>query len=406
MNAKVIKTEEDYETALGEVERLVGLDPEPNTPEADRLELLATLVESYEANEFPIPNPDPIDAILFRMEQQGLKQRDLIPYIGSKSKVSEVLGRKRPLTLPMVRAIGDGLGIPTDVLIKPASTSETGSVEEDWAAYPLSAMVKLGWIKTSPQEIHRNREKIIRAYFSRLEHSGEVYALYKTSFQHRGGRTMDTYAIRAWIAQVLISAESRNISAKFDPAILKKDFLTKLIRLSRSEDGPIRARQLLEDNGIACVIVRHLPRTRLDGAAMLNGQDIPIVALTLRYDRTDNFWFTLIHELMHVWLHLNEGYSAFIDDLDIDLPTNPTELEADHIASDLLIPRETWQGNDAQVLGTPEAVSRLAGELGIHPAIIAGAVRKERRNYQMLHNMVGSGQVRKLFKEYYPNEEN
>ena len=102
---------------LAEVERLVALDPAPNTPEGDRLELLATLVENYEKEHFPIEKPTPIEAILVRMEEQGLKQKDLVPYIGSESRVSEILNGKRGLTLQMIRALSQGLGIPLEVLM-------------------------------------------------------------------------------------------------------------------------------------------------------------------------------------------------------------------------------------------------------------------------------------------------
>src|SRR6266849_10877980 len=94
---KVIKTEEEYESALAEINALIDRDPDPGTPEADRLELLTLLVENYESHTFPKRVPEPLEAIRFRMEQQNLKQRDLVPYIGSPSKVSEVLSGKRRL---------------------------------------------------------------------------------------------------------------------------------------------------------------------------------------------------------------------------------------------------------------------------------------------------------------------
>ncbi|MEK6710811.1 MAG: helix-turn-helix domain-containing protein [Nitrospinota bacterium] len=117
MEPRLIKTEEDHKAFLAEVERLVALDPAPNTPEGDRLELLATLVENYEKEHFPIEKPTPIEAILVRMEEQGLKQKDLVPYIGSESRVSEILNGKRGLTLQMIRALSQGLGIPLEVLM-------------------------------------------------------------------------------------------------------------------------------------------------------------------------------------------------------------------------------------------------------------------------------------------------
>lgn len=116
MAPKVIKSEHDYELTLGRIEAL--MDSEPNTPEGDELELLTALVEIYERERFPIGLPEPIEAIRFRMEQGGLQQQDLVPYVGSRSKVSEILSRKRPLSLRMIRALHRGLGIPAEVLLQ------------------------------------------------------------------------------------------------------------------------------------------------------------------------------------------------------------------------------------------------------------------------------------------------
>ena len=113
---RLIKTEEDYTLALKRIEAL--MDAEANTPEADELELLATLVEMYEEKHYPIDLPDPVEAIRFRMEQLGLKQQDLIPFMGSRSKVSEVMNRKKSLTLSMMRGLNRGLGIPAEVLLR------------------------------------------------------------------------------------------------------------------------------------------------------------------------------------------------------------------------------------------------------------------------------------------------
>jgi HTH-type transcriptional regulator/antitoxin HigA len=116
MKPKIIHTEEEYHAALGQVETL--MDAEPGSPAEDELDLWTLLIETYEAEHHPIPPPDPVEAICFRMEQLGLKPVDLTAYIPSKSKISEVLNRKRPLSLSMIRALHDGLGIPTDVLVR------------------------------------------------------------------------------------------------------------------------------------------------------------------------------------------------------------------------------------------------------------------------------------------------
>ena len=116
MEIKPIRTEADCEAALAEIDRL--MEAEADTPEGDRLDVLTTLVEAYEARRHPIDPPDAIAAIRFRMEQQGLSRRDLEPLIGSRARVSEVLGGKRKLTLPMIHRLHEGLGIPAEVLIQ------------------------------------------------------------------------------------------------------------------------------------------------------------------------------------------------------------------------------------------------------------------------------------------------
>lgn len=114
MKPKVIKTERDYKAALAHVETLMG----PPAPDQAELELWSLLVEKYEEEHFPISAPDPIEAIRFRMEQAGLAPADLQPYMQSKSKVSEVMNRKRPLSLRMIRALHRGLQIPAEVLVQ------------------------------------------------------------------------------------------------------------------------------------------------------------------------------------------------------------------------------------------------------------------------------------------------
>src|SRR5437660_11925998 len=120
MEIRPIRNDADYRAALEEVERV--WDAEPGTAEGDYVEVLSTLVEAYETSHHPIPTPDPIAAVEFMLQQKGLTRRDLEPAIGSRGRVSEVLNRKRPLTLPMVRSLNALLQIPTDVLVQPYET--------------------------------------------------------------------------------------------------------------------------------------------------------------------------------------------------------------------------------------------------------------------------------------------
>jgi len=121
-NLKPIRTEANYEAALTEVERLWGA--KGGTPEGDRLDVLATLIDAYEARHYPMDPPDPIEAILFRMEQQGLTRKDLEPLIGGRGRVAEVLNRKRGLSLEMIRRLHERLGISAEVLIRPTRHDE------------------------------------------------------------------------------------------------------------------------------------------------------------------------------------------------------------------------------------------------------------------------------------------
>jgi len=117
MDIQPIRTESDCKAALRQISTLMESDPEPGTPDGDRLDILATLVQVYEARHFPIGAPDPVEAIKFRMEQSGLTVKDLEPIIGRSNRVYEVLNHKRPLTLAMIRRLHRSLGIPAEVLI-------------------------------------------------------------------------------------------------------------------------------------------------------------------------------------------------------------------------------------------------------------------------------------------------
>lgn len=132
MEIKPIRTEADYEAALKEIEKL--MESQPGTPDGDRMEVLVTLVEVYEAKHFPIPEPDdPVEVLEYYMESRGLSRSDLIAYLGSKERVSEVLNRKRGLSLEMIRRLHNGLGIPADLIMgKHRTTSATrGRIKSD-----------------------------------------------------------------------------------------------------------------------------------------------------------------------------------------------------------------------------------------------------------------------------------
>lgn len=398
MSFKVIKTDTEYAEALGEIEHLIDRDPAPGTPEAERLDLLALLIRDYESRQFPFRLPDPIEAIRFRMEQQGLSQRDLVPYIGSRSKVSEVLARKRPLTLQMIRALNKGLGIPAEALLQDDTATLLEDTDIEWERFPVREMAARGWIEASAGQL-RDAESVMRRFLAPVGGApARATAFYKRTRHVRSGRSMDRYALTAWTLRVVIRGLNC-AGPRYKPETVTQEFMKDVAQLSWSSRGPLLAQEFLEKRGILLIVEPHLPHTHLDGAAIMAVADRPVIGLTLRHDRLDNFWFCLMHELAHIALHLRNEGEGFYDDLDAETSDDPAEKEADMWAREALIPQEEWDLSPAKSLRSPEAAQHLAEKLRIHSAIIAGRMRYEAKNFRILNQLVGRGEVRRLFPD-------
>ncbi|MBI9085754.1 MAG: transcriptional regulator [Desulfobacterales bacterium] len=402
MVTRLIKNEKDYDASLSRIEKLMSA--KPGTAEMDELELLTALVEMYEESHFPINPPDPIDAVKFRMEQLGLSQKEMVPFMGTKSKVSEVLHGKRPLTLAMMRALNKGLGISAEVLLKePGAVFPGGMQAMEWSNFPVVELAKRGWIP----EMDGIKEKAEEAMRGFMAQAGGL-EMVPTPFFRQGKRgrynpKMDPYALTAWCIRVLALARKNHLKTKYVKGSVKSSTLQEVARLSYFDNGPMLAKEYLEKQGIHLIIAPHLPKTYLDGAAILLPDGTPVIGLTLRYDRIDNFWFCLLHELAHVSKHLSESDRVIIDDL--DLRGNNTgmedriEKEADAMTRNGLIPKRVWTKNPIPGKATPAKVDALATKLKIHPAIIAGRIRYEQNNYKLLSMHIGNKQVRRHFSE-------
>lgn len=397
MDTKVIRSENQHQDYLLEIQNLIGQSPQPGSDAAERLELLSVLVESYENQKYPIEAPDPISAILFRMQEQGLRQADLIPYFGTRSRVSEVLSRKRPLTVNMIRALSSGLGISTETLVgvEPINAHKPENDEIDWGRFPIKEMVARGWLQKLTNKASGSAEELVRSFISSVGMELGNAAFRRTL----GGDAYSPatrYALHAWLARVIQKArDQKKELGPFDRNLLSHDFLRTLAQLSWSEKGPTIAVEFLEKHGIVVVIEPHLKGTLLDGAALQDDDGTPIIGLTLRFDRLDNFWFTLLHEVAHLWKHVSSK-ETFLDNLDAS-SEDSRELEANRIAKEALIPRIAWKRSEAFLNPSIQAIDHLSRELKIHPAIIAGRVRKERENYTIFTELVGRGEVRKHF---------
>jgi HTH-type transcriptional regulator/antitoxin HigA len=398
MTYKVIKTEEDYQAALSRIDEL--MDAELNTPEGDELELLVTLVELYEDKKYPIDIPDPIEAIKFRMEQMSLNQQALVPYIGSKSKVSEVINKKRPLSLSMMRALHKGLGIPAEILLQEQGQDFPEEIPEvNWTSFPISEMISLGWIH-SDKSIKGHEEEIMRRY---IQEAGGMNSFSRLSFRASKSpikqlRT-NRYTLMAWCLRVIELSEKHPLEKKYRPGSIN---LSDLSKLSYFKYGPLLAKEYLEKHGIQLFIVPHLKKTFLDGAVMIFEKKNPVIALTLRYNRIDNFWFCLLHELAHLTKHITmDETNIIIDELEPQHSSirgkDSKEEEADKIAQNSLIPKEYWKKVNSDVKDLAKQVRNLSEQLKIHPAIIAGRIRFEKNNYRILSQFLGRGEVKEIF---------
>ncbi len=394
MMIRAIKTDADYEAALVRVEEIFC--SEPGCPEFDELEVWGTLIGAYEDENHPVPPPTPLEAIEFVMDQKKMKQKDLIPFIGSKSKVSEILAGKRKLTLKMIRALHEGLGIPADTLLKdPGKELPESLADVEWSRFPVKEMAKRGWIEDTKDLMDRAEETVRNLMVQAGRPDCLPTACYRCGIA-RTAADIDMYAVQAWLLGVQLKAQRIKTKDAFE-GNLNETFLSRLARLSMFSDGPLKAVEYLSSKGIKLVVESHFQQTRLDGAVILQAGS-PVIALTLRYDRIDNFWFTLLHECAHIIRHLSEENSLILDDLDSE-SGDEREHEANILARDAAIPLDVWENHRITKVKRPTKnhIFDLASQLEIHPALVAGRLRYERKQYNIFSDLVGSLEVRKFF---------
>jgi len=393
---KVIKTEQDYNESLKLVENLITLDPEPDSGEGEQLSLLSVLIQDYETRVFPEILPDPIEAIKFRMEQANLKAADLIPYIGSRSRVSEILSGKRQMTLDMVRALSEGLGIPAKVLLQKPELG-TESEYETWNNRLLAEMEKRGYFGSASLKSN-SKSALLQEFFSPAGNELKFVGMLRKS-HYRASPLTDKHALSAWATQVFKNAQRIKTPRKYKQGVITPSFMQELAKKSEEENGPILVQEYLKENGIILVVEPHFPKTYLDGATILINKDNPVIGITLRYDRLDNFWFTLMHELAHITLHFDQDISLFYDEIEGIKAINldDKEREADEMAEEALLPKAKWEVSPARLIPSSMAAKSLANELGVNVAIIAGQIRYKGNKYMYLNKIVNEAKVRQFF---------
>lgn len=287
--------------------------------------------------------------------------------------------------------------IGADVLPLPEPAQLQALLREVAATSTAREMVRRKWITPANlNDLVAGRASALYEFLFARPTFRPSYALFRGRRQCETQSLVTKFATLAWVSRVLDTARASTPCVGFDLAHLDEAFTRHLATLSTNDDGPQLAKAALYEIGIKVVIERGLPGMSVDGASLHLAETGPIIALTLRYDRLDNFWFTLMHELGHVALHLGTPRNEiFVDSLEDDTRDDlEIEAEADAYAKDSLVARDIWLRSNARRRADDRSVRELASQLGIHPAIVAGRVRYERRDFQLLSGIVGEGSVR------------
>jgi HTH-type transcriptional regulator/antitoxin HigA len=259
-------------------------------------------------------------------------------------------------------------------------------------------MFKRGWFEDFSGTLSQAKKiagDLIPAFLHCAHSQFRPLALHRKSMRSNG--QVHETAIAAWEARVRRVADRNPPAHTFDRGRLTEDWVRGLVALSLENHGPRLATDYLRDAGISLVIERHLPGTLLDGAALASTEHRAIVAMTLRHGRLDNFWFTLLHEVGHLKLHIKVGeYAAIFDDNDAPA-VDDIEKEADYFAQEALIPEANWNLAVSRFTRTDKAVLADAKRFGVAPAVIAGRIRRDTKDYTVFRTFVGNGEVRRQF---------
>jgi HTH-type transcriptional regulator / antitoxin HigA len=389
---RVIRNDRQYEECLQHLRSLLA--SAGGTGSTDRLELLAMVLERYEEERYALTSIDPVDAISLKMAELGWSQKDLATALGSAPRASEILHRRRALSLEHIRVLHRELKIPAEVLIGQSQPSDTFT-DDDLKKLPLREMVRRGWLGSETLDAQGALAQV-KDFLARVSLGATPVFMRRSVYGGIDEATrLSTYA---WLSRIVLRArQEQRHGARFVPSSLTIEFMQQVAKLSCTNQGPTLAQEFLAMKGISLVVERELSGMKLDGAVIRDDDGSPIIGMTLRHDRLDAFWFTLMHELAHLQRHVGSQAIAFVDDIGNIDSTDQREREADAIAAEVLIPRAVWARSDAARRRTGPAVEALANELRISPAIVAGRIRRETDNWRILTKYLGQGEVRRHF---------
>ena len=220
----------------------------------------------------------------------------------------------------------------------------------------------------------------------------------KNATLFRKGTSCDDRLINAWLSFVYEKEEVMCSILNVPQYIpLTSDILSAFAKNSIDENFPLVAPKALLKLGIILIYEESIPSAKVDGVVYVNDHGNPVIGMSLRFSRIDNYWFTLMHELSHVLLHYNQLGSPIIDDTEREIESEDlVEAQADRKALDLLIPRSLWRGCAAKRSLREDDLFSFSNEIGIHPAIVAGRIRKETRSYKIFSKIVNQINVREM----------
>lgn len=345
----------------------------------------------------------PTKAIKEFLSLRSYPEAYLAKILKSRSRASELLSGKKGASLSDIRALCSALDIPVELLLA-VDSPQRGMDDSFTKRSPLiNEMVKRGWLKEAakkdPQEAFSDLCKA--AGFSSVDNANN--ACFRQ--QARKNIKTDSLALQAWLLGVHLEAKKIEVKQKYRPKLVGPTLLEDIVHdLSASSKMLGSIQDYLAHKGIRFLMVRHLKGTYIDGAVFCMQDGSPVIALTGRYDRLDNFWFTLLHELAHLVLgHVSLDNGVIFDDMDI-VPQDEWEIRADEMASDIVIPPSAWR-EFCKSRVSHSAIMDFALDLGISPAIVAGRIRFEKRDYRLFTQLIGHGEVRRYFPKAFGEQE-
>ncbi|MFA6239863.1 MAG: XRE family transcriptional regulator [Candidatus Hydrogenedentales bacterium] len=408
--AKLERAQDEFD--IQEVSKRIGSKVLANAEfEALRseVEVLASQLSEYEdlksgaITVLKANNLGELPGLLVRARiARGLTQRDLAAKAGLKEQQIQRYESEeyKSASLSRLTEIAEALNLNISEVAELRPPSEVDSTETQplvWSRFPIKEMYCRHWFRGFSGSLSEAKANVFSLVEEFINSAGLRPALAMHRKRVRSGSRIDEYALFAWECRVLALAREIPNDAPFSPKVMDECWFSRLAQESSYKDGPLRAKRYLAKSGIKLVIEPHLSHTHLDGAALLHAGQ-PVVGLTLRHDRLDNFWFVLMHELIHITKHLRKGGVERIFD-DIEAETDELESEADLLAGDALIPPEIWETALPRYIRSKETILDLAKQLKIHPAIIAGRIRNEANNFVVFSELLGQGEVRKQFSE-------